>query len=418
MLLQAGWVPISASAIDFCYYAVFAAGLLLAWRFRSSRMFLILLTLVLAHRAIGFFSDGRIATTGPGRVALQWIALLLPINFIIFSVSRERGLTATALASPLGLLFLQSVLVAVLCRPGEAHSPELLQAPFLNHHWFHWTPIPQLAWFVFVGAFVGLLVRFQLFRKPMEGGVLWTLTAAFAGLQFGGVGRAGSGYFAAAGMVLVASLVENSYLLAYHDELTALPGRRAFNESLLALGEQYVIAVVDIDHFKHFNDAYGHETGDQVLRMVASRLARVTGGGDAFRVGGEEFSILFPGRSLKEVVPHLETLRVAIEQSKFSVRGVVERRSISRGSDRRSQRARRGRRKAPDLRQVELPFAQHEMSVTVSIGVAEMTVRTRTVEQVMQAADQALYRAKHAGRNRIETAPATRRRAVRPKSIA
>ncbi len=416
VLLQAGWVSISASAIDFCYYAVFTAGLLLAWRFRSSRIVLVLLTLVLAHRAIGFFSNGRMATTGPAHIALQAIALLLPVNFIIFSLSRERGLSVAAMASRLGLLLLESVFVAVVCRPEEMMSPRILQAPFLSQHWFRWTEIPQLAWLAFLAAFTVLLVRFLLYRKPTEGGMLWSLMAAFTGLQFGGVGRVGSGYFATAGLILVASVVENSYLLAYHDELTTLPGRRSFNETLLGLEGQYAIAVVDIDHFKHFNDTYGHDTGDQVLRMVAARLARVTGSGQAFRVGGEEFSIVFPGKSMKEVVPHLESLRIAIEESSFLVRSVPERRSVARGSDRRSQKVGKGKRKAADPRQGELQFAQHGMSVTVSIGVAEKTARTQSVEQVIQAADKALYRAKHAGRNRIETASSLRRRASRLKS--
>ena len=416
VLLQSGWVAISASAIDFCYYAVFAAGLLLAWRFRSSRMVLVLLTLILAHRAIDFFSNGRIAVIGPGHIALQTIALLLPLNFIILSVSRERGLTVAAVASRLAVVLLESIFVAVICRPGETTSPGFLQAPFFGQRWFGWTAIPQLAWLGFFAAFTVLLTRFLLFRKPTEGGMLWSLTAAFVGLQFGGVGRVASGYFALAGLILVASLVENSYLLAYHDELTALPGRRSFNETLLGLEAPYAVAVVDIDHFKHFNDDFGHDTGDQVLRMVAARLARVTGGGEAFRVGGEEFSIVFPGKSMKEVVPHLESLRIAIEESRFLVRGVSERRSVARGSDRRSQKAGRKSRKKPDPRQGELQFTQHEMSVTVSIGVAEKTVRMRAVEQVIQAADKALYRAKNGGRNRVETASGPRARTPRLRS--
>ena len=416
--LQSAWVPISASAIDFFYYAVFASGLLLAWRFRSGRIVLVLLTLILAHRAIEFFSAGRIAAAGPGKIALQLIALLVPINFITFAGTRERGLSVAAMTFPLGLLFLESVFAAVLCRPGEIYSPEFLQLPFLSRHWFAWTPVPQLAWLALAAALTVLLARFLLFRKPTESGLLWSLIAAFAGLQFGGVGRVGSGYFATAGLIVVASVIENSYLLAYHDELTALPGRRSFNETLQGLEGQYAIAMVDIDYFKRFNDDFGHETGDQVLRMVAARLQRVTGGGQAFRVGGEEFSIVFAAKSVKEVVPHLESLRISIEESRFLVRAVAERRSQPRGSDRRSYPAGKRRSRTPDPRQGELPFGQHERSVTVSIGVAEKTARTRAVEQVVQAADRALYRAKHAGRNRIETASATRRRMIRPRSIA
>jgi len=160
-----------------------------------------------------------------------------------------------------------------------------------------------------------------------------------------------------------------------------------------------VVAAVDIDHFKKFNDTFGHETGDEVLRMVASRLARLTGGGQAFRVGGEEFSILFPGKSLAETLPHLEFLRADIEASTFRPRGGEERRVTPRGPDRRNVRRKNIRpRSAPP---------QDRLSVTVSIGAAAPTVRTQLVEEVIKSADKALYRAKQSGRNRVEVAPAT-----------
>ncbi len=138
-------------------------------------------------------------------------------------------------------------------------------------------------------------------------------------------------YAATAACILAASIIENSYLLAYHDELTTLPSRRAFNDALARLQEPYSIAVVDIDHFKRFNDTYGHDTGDQVLRLVASNLARVTGGGQAYRCGGEEFNILFPGKTTPEVVEHLEHLRATIESSEFRMRG-RDRRQAARGT--------------------------------------------------------------------------------------
>jgi PleD family two-component response regulator len=174
------------------------------------------------------------------------------------------------------------------------------------------------------------------------------------------------------------------------------------------------VAVVDIDHFKSFNDTYGHDTGDQVLRMVAARLARVSGGGEAFRVGGEEFSILFSGKAVKEVVEHLERLRILIQSSTFRVRGGEERRTVTRGPDRRT--VARGKR----ARRVHPQNSSGELSVTVSIGVAGPTSRLREVEQVIQAADKALYRAKQGGRNRVEAAATPARpRTSRPRrSIA
>src|SRR5207247_4379588 len=130
-----------------------------------------------------------------------------------------------------------------------------------------------------------------------------------------------TGYMGAAGLILVSSIVENSYLLAYPDELTGLRDRRAFNDELLHLEKPYAIAAVDIDHFKSFNDTYGHETGDQVLRMVAARLAHVSGGGQAYRVGGEEFSIVVPGRTMEEVIPHGQLLSKTLEAQPVHLRG-------------------------------------------------------------------------------------------------
>ena len=139
--------------------------------------------------------------------------------------------------------------------------------------------------------------------------------------------------------------------------------------------------MVDIDHFKRLNDRHGHDVGDQVLRMVGARLARVGGGGTAFRYGGEEFAVLFPGKSAKDAEPHLEQLRRAIADHPFAVRGP----SRPKRKPPKKQKAKGGRR----------------LKVTVSLGVADRNARRPHHEQVMKAADRALYRSKKAGRNRL-----------------
>jgi PleD family two-component response regulator len=154
------------------------------------------------------------------------------------------------------------------------------------------------------------------------------------------------------------------------------------------LGEQDSIAMVDIDHFKRFNDTFGHDVGDQVLRMVASRIAKVGGNGQAFRCGGEEFAILFPSAA-REAFEHAEALRQIIEQTPFVVRGPD--RSVRRRKERRYKQAKRALRPA-SLR----------TSVTVSIGIAEPGDATFSPEAVLRAADRALYQAKNSGRNRVE----------------
>ncbi len=414
VLLEGGFLSIPAAAVDFYYYAVFGAGILLAWRFHSSRVFFALIVLLLAHRAVEFFSSGRAVSTGPGRIAFEAIAFLVPLNFIILSLIPERGLALPAIASRLGLLFFESVFVAVTCRPGEAAGPAFFHPSSLGRQLFGWSRIPQLALLLFAAAFAVLLLRFLLYRRAVEAGLLWSLAATFLSLQVGSVGRISSAYVATAGLILVSSIIENSYFLAYHDELTALPARRAFNDALLRLQPPYAVAVVDIDHFKNFNDTYGHETGDQVLRMVAGRLAHVTGGGQAFRVGGEEFSVLFLGKSMQEAVPHLELLRSVIEGSTFRVRGVQQRRRTPRGPDRRVADGKTGaRRKTARSDRTYARSAGRELSVTVSIGVAEPTARVQEAELVLQAADKTLYRAKQTGRNRVESATTLPGRASR-----
>ena len=126
-------------------------------------------------------------------------------------------------------------------------------------------------------------------------------------------------FLAFGGVMLAVGVLQDAFRLAFRDELTGLPNRRALNERLLALGERYVIAMVDVDHFKQFNDRWGHDVGDQVLKMVAAHLERV-GGGRGYRYGGEEFALVFGGRSVRDVMPHLEAVRAAIEQYALAIR--------------------------------------------------------------------------------------------------
>jgi diguanylate cyclase (GGDEF)-like protein len=246
-------------------------------------------------------------------------------------------------------------------------------------------------------------------RKPVDSALLWSLSAFFLALRYTEATRVSLIYAVTSACVLGASIVENSYLLAYHDELTTLPSRRAFNDALLRLQPPYSIAVVDIDHFKRFNDTYGHDIGDQVLRLVAARLARVSGGGQAFRCGGEEFNILFAGKSTAQVVDHLEQLRAEVESSAFHLR-TGDRRQAPRGADRRNSRTRRRPRKGDAIRQLVKESMPAPLTVTISIGVATSAKEDSDPERVLQAADKALYRAKSSGRNRVETASSPRRR--------
>lgn len=392
VLLNYKVAAIPGAVVDFYYVATFAAGLILAWRFHSTRILFLLTIFVLCEWAIAL--SPRVADKG-----FAAISILLPLNFVALAFLGEKGFTTPAIASRSIFIFLQAVFVALMCRPDHAAEAKLLQFTVLSHRWLTWIKIPQIGVLAFLLSMGVLLLRFVLYRKPIESGFLWALLLTSRALQLGGNGHAATVYFASAALVLVASVIETSYLMAYHDELTGLPARRAFNQAVLGLGEHYTIAVVDVDHFKRFNDTFGHDIGDEVLRMVASRLAKVTGGGKAYRCGGEEFSVIFPGRSASDAMEHLERLRQNIEGSRFRVRGRVDRRKTQRGGPDRRRIAIKRRTRAAPRNAFQRPGGN--VSVTVSIGVAEPSTKNHLVDQVIKAADQALYRAKERGRNRV-----------------
>ena len=217
-------------------------------------------------------------------------------------------------------------------------------------------------------------------RTVIQASLAWALLAALLGLH--NAGPASTVYLATGGLVLIVSLIETSHRMAFSDELTGLPSRRALTDALMRLPELYTVAMIDVDHFKKLNDEYGHAAGDQVLRMIGSTLTRTEGGGRPFRYGGEEFAVLFPGKSPEDALPYLEDLREAIEGSSFTIRG-------------------RDRPKMRPDKPVRATGGRRMVSITVSIGVAEPDEVGADPDDVLRAADQALYRAKKTGRNRI-----------------
>jgi GGDEF domain-containing protein len=396
----AGLVLLSPVALAFYYYGAMAMGVLLAWRFHSGRALFVLLAILLAQRALDFFAGPHIPHIGPGRIAFEVISLLLPLNIAYFACLRERGLTIPVIGSHLIMIFLQSVFVAVLCRPEAVTSPYLFHHAWIHASWLQWAVLPQLSILAVLITAIVLFLRFWEDGKPLSVGFFWALVATFLALRSIGLGHSGQGFLGTAVVSILVSLVETSYVMAYQDELTGLPGRRAFNEALLPLDGHFAIAAVDIDHFKSVNDTFGHDVGDQVLCMVASKLAQVAGG-EAFRCGGEEFAILFPGKSSRDVVGELERLRATVEHSAFHPRGHDRRAHARPDSDRRRQSPTPKRRPAPS---VVAQLERKMLHVTISIGLAEPSLKTGNVEQVIGEADEALYRAKRTGRNRIELA--------------
>ena len=190
----------------------------------------------------------------------------------------------------------------------------------------------------------------------------------------------------AAALCVVWGLLRGTHSMAYRDDLTGLLSRRALNERLQSLSRNYTIAMLDVDHFKRFNDTHGHDVGDEVLRLVASRVRQVGGGGTAYRYGGEEFCIIFPRKTAEDCAEVLDRVREQIANYKMSIRD----------RNMRPVRAREGTNKRGATR-----LKNSHVSVTVSAGVASRGEDYPSAESVIVAADDKLYRAKKAGRNRV-----------------
>ena len=190
--------------------------------------------------------------------------------------------------------------------------------------------------------------------------------------------------FSLVGILLLVYLLSASYELAFMDTLTEIPGRLALESDLKHLGRRYTIAMLDIDHFKSFNDTYGHDTGDDVLKLVATKLRQVSGKAKVYRYGGEEFTILFKGKTAEQAQEHLESLRAAIESYDMVLRNQDKRPK----SNKQGSKIRGGGKNT------------NHVNVTISIGVADSS-ESNKVSVVLKNADSALYKAKQSGRNQV-----------------
>lgn len=157
------------------------------------------------------------------------------------------------------------------------------------------------------------------------------------------------------------------------DALTGLHNRRWLDETFARQiarcaegGEEATLIILDIDHFKHYNDSQGHLGGDRALRALGKTLASHIRPNDlAARYGGEEFAVLLPGTNMAQAVAVAERLRIGAEKT-----------------------------------EILSPDGEKLPTITISLGLATMQGRS-TLEALIAAADEALYRAKQNGRNRI-----------------
>lgn len=364
---------------------LYGVGMALAAYFHRSRVVIAILGLGLLDLFGARIPGGEAYLMASGGVGLVLLGTL--------TLPADRGILSLG-----GLV--QAAGVAVVVGPPVF----LLRDPDRLRAFVETRPVPgaTLPWpfevpqaVVLLGAAGALLAAVGVYRRSgsVERGLAWSLLFVAAAMAPATSGPAASLLVMAAALTLSLSVLEASYHMAYRDELTGLPARRALMRELSDLRGVYTLAMVDVDRFKGFNDRHGHEVGDQVLRMVAAGLEKPPGGGRAYRYGGEEFTLVFPGRGTEETMPFLEEVRRRIEEARFTVRSWTRPKKkppAGKGGGRTARGRGRKRRRPKGL------------SVTVSIGAADSSGDEATSESVLKNADTALYRAKKKGRNRVE----------------
>jgi diguanylate cyclase (GGDEF)-like protein len=356
---------------------ILLASLALSMQFNRSRMFFALVTLLVGYGALVALANDH---DDLSRLILDGgLCLFLPLNLLCLHTLAERGVFTRYGAWPFALLLLEIVFVTVLMDARAQGVADALFVRFVRWPTLSATGISQPGLLLLV---IGLLwINDRLIRRhSAEVAAFFFSLVAVTAMLHSKQPVTVAIFAAASALAFGFAVVVESWSMAYLDELTGLPGRRALEEQMRQLGSHYVIAMLDVDHFKQFNDTYGHDVGDQVLRLVASRLQQGIASGKAFRYGGEEFGLLYPGKSLREAAPALEALRSDIETSGFNPR--------------------RGERRDGSSVQGE-GDDDSPLRVTVSIGAAESGDSRRDPWNVLKTADQALYDAKHSGRNRV-----------------
>ncbi|MGH8702491.1 MAG: diguanylate cyclase [Burkholderiales bacterium] len=377
-------LPASLAGVkDYGPYIVFALGAALATAFNRGRAVFALLALVIAYAAQqAWLRQGLDAF--PARAVYAGLTVFIPAFLALLAVLPERGTFNRHGVIRLSVMVALAAFIAWVVSTGQSEITDWAYQKFLDPAPFTAGRIPQLGIAVVALSVLAAMAAALLTRSAVAAGLAGAIIAFAIAAHVPTASVTFSIFTMAAELMVAIAVLQDTFRMAFRDELTGIPSRRALNEQLAALGNRYTIAMVDVDHFKKFNDTYGHDLGDQVLKMVAAHIARVGGGGKAFRYGGEEFTVLFPGMDAEDAIPRLEALREDIESYRTTLRG-TDRPARTKGT----KRQRGGWR------------GKSAVSVTVSIGVAERNGRHGTPQAVIEAADRALYRAKEKGRNRL-----------------
>ena len=356
----------------------------LGWRLNQSRILMVILLLMGTYYAA--LHTELLIPTGIGKIRLrQILCFAFPVALIFVFLTKEARFLST-----------QSVRRIVLAlSPIAFMSGWFMFWPAAFHEVVSWSPvpgerfrIPQLSILAVVIFLLVFLKNKDKKIKPFMGATAISLIPFFTMVHIGLTYGENDDLiahtviaFSAICIILLASILKMYWQRVYKDELTDISNRRALDERLATIDGDYCIAMMDIDHFKKFNDTYGHDEGDNVLRLVAATIEKIKNG-EVYRFGGEEFCAVFRNVSIKDAFDAVEKVRRNLAGRKFHIRSKRTKQSRSRGK----------------TKILKTPKILH---ITISVGIACPDKNNPTPEEALKRADNALYKAKKSGRNRV-----------------
>lgn len=348
---------------------LFLANLMISFIFNKSKLFFITLILIFSYLILLLPNYENMFQYH----ILVAFSLVIPLNIILASKFKERGINSRNGKFKLSCFTVEFLFLFYLLIIKESLFSSINDITLFPRFLESFVVVNHMVSFIFflslLYLFISDLLRPNLIKNISLFiiSVLYLALMAFDNIPWIHVS------FITCNLFIFIALLRKSYKMAYHDDLTGVPARRALNEDMDKLSGMYAIAMIDIDFFKQFNDNYGHDVGDEALRFVAKTIEKQVEHGRFYRFGGEEFTILYPKLSKEEVMINLENIRRSIDKNGFKSHSL------------------KSKNKEDKI-----------LKLTISIGVADHKNNELRSYEVLKNADSALYEAKKAGRNMIK----------------
>jgi len=365
------WPESWLSLVAYAPYAVMILGGFISLWLNRIQPFLVLLSVLLVNILFSYFAPAEQISIALS-ILFTILSFLLPLNLLLWGVLPEKGIHNHSFNSLVMAVFVaQGLLVYWVMSELNLHWIDAISIQVFPGVDFYHLSFASTLSFLLAGFILSLKLNRQKQLRVFNHSLVFVLL--LMGLALNQYMQPGviAWVSSMVGLIVILSLVLDSHHIAYTDELTGIKGRRALNESFMGLGKRYALAMIDIDHFKNFNDTHGHDMGDIVLKMVAQTLDTVKGG-SVYRFGGEEFAIVFAGKTAHSVKDELERLREAVASQMI----YVDAKNKTKASDK-------------------------PVNVTISLGLAEPDTKHTTPTEVLKFADEGLYKAKRLGRNKL-----------------